>query len=224
MMMNRLARRLAVPAVLPALGLSTAMAGTLELSFTHRDSREPLADVVVIVASDRSAAPVQAEMSQKDRTFSPHVLLVPRGSSVNFPNYDNTQHHVYSFSSAKPFNIELYAGVPEQPIRFDKAGIVELGCNIHDTMQAYILVTDTPHVMRSGAAGIARLEVPDGLLGADGSLAVRVWHPRLVDNSQARDISLTGPFPIRQHLDLELLPESAPAGGLGDLQERFRNL
>ncbi|MGO1462421.1 MAG: Cupredoxin, partial [Oleiphilaceae bacterium] len=73
--------------------------------------------------------PVQAKVVQKDRMFHPHVLILPTGSSVNFPNRDNTQHHVYSFSPAKPFNLELYAGQPEAPVLFDQPGIVELGCN-----------------------------------------------------------------------------------------------
>ncbi len=212
---------LALPLLLSSV---LARAGLVELGFTRQDGQEPLADVVVMVASPQAVQPVRAEVSQKNRSFKPHVLVIPEGTAVNFPNNDNTQHHVYSFSSAKPFNIELYAGEPEKPITFDTAGIVELGCNIHDTMQAFIVVVDTPHVARSGAAGIARLEVPDRLLGINGKLEVQIWHPRLPDNTQAKRLSLTGPFPIRQNLALELVPEQAPAGGLGGLQERFRNL
>lgn len=221
-----LCKRFAIPTLVCILLLSglSARAGMLELSFRHDKAAEPLADVVVMVPGSTPPDPITAEMSQKNRTFYPHVLVVPEDSAVNFPNNDNTQHHVYSFSSPKPFNIELYAGQPEQPITFGTPGIVELGCNIHDTMQAFIVVAGTPHVTRSGAAGIARLELPDGLLDSQNELEVRIWHPRLPDNTEARVLSLTGPFPIRQSLALELTPEPAPADGLGDLQERFRNL
>ncbi|MDX1634145.1 MAG: methylamine utilization protein [Marinobacter sp.] len=215
-------------AVLAGLALlwlaGPAGAGVLELSFNEEDSPEPVADVVVMVTSPQSVSPVQAVMGQKNRAFVPDLLVVPRGSEVNFPNNDNTQHHVYSFSAAKTFNIELYADEPPRPITFDTVGIVELGCNIHDTMQAFIVVTGTPHVARSGAAGIARLEVPDQLLDSDGKLAVRIWHPRLPDNTSAQTLSLSGPFPIRQRLALELTPEPADTDGFGGLQERFRNL
>lgn len=222
--MYRFTRVVAVPIALTLLlGAARGHAGTVELSFTAAQGREPLADVVVMVESTQAPSPVEARVSQKNRAFEPHVLIVPKDSSVNFPNNDNTQHHVYSFSSAKAFDIELYAGEPESPIVFDSAGIVELGCNIHDTMQAFIVVTDTPYVTRSGAAGIARLEVPEQLLDSDG-LTVRIWHPRLPDNTRAQTLSLAGPLPIRQRLELELAPPPAAADGFGGLQERFRNL
>ena len=220
-----LTRAGAVPMAL-ALLLSAvpARAGMVELSFTQEDSKEPLADVVVMVASPAPVTPVESDMSQQDRAFTPDLLVVPKGSAVNFPNNDNTQHHVYSFSSAKVFNIELYAGEPERPVVFDRAGIVELGCNIHDTMQAFILVADTPYTARSGAAGIARLDIPDELLDDSGDLTVHIWHPRLPDTSQMRTLALSGPLPIRQRLALELAPEPASGAGFGGLQERFRNL
>ena len=65
----------------------------------------PLAGAVVYLNDGSKAAPVLAEVAQKDRMFHPHVLILPAGSSVNFPNRDNTQHHVYSFSPTKPFLI-----------------------------------------------------------------------------------------------------------------------
>jgi hypothetical protein len=79
---------------------------------------------------------------------------------------------VYSFSPAKLFEIKLYAGKPTQPILFDKPGEVALGCNIHDWMEAYVLVVNTPYFAKTGADGRARIaNVPPG------HYRMRVWHP-----------------------------------------------
>ena len=72
------------------------------------------------------------------------------------PNRDNIRHHVYSFSPAKRFELPLYAGVPTQPVLFDKAGVVVLGCNIHDWMIGYIYVSDSPWFGKTGADGTVR--------------------------------------------------------------------
>lgn len=198
-------------------------AGTLDLTFSESETGKPLADVIVQAGGGAELAPEPASMAQKNREFVPHVLVISRGSAVTFPNNDNTQHHVYSFSPAKPFSIELYAGQPEAPVVFDRAGVVELGCNIHDHMQAFILVVDTPHVGRSGSDGRVRLEVPDTLLDSD-SLQIRIWHPRLPDNTEAMERVLVGPWPIRQQMTLELAPEKPDDTGFGGLQKRFREL
>ena len=102
-------------------------------------------------------------MDQKNRTFVPHVLAVQTGTAVRFPNSDDIRHQVYSFSSAKTFQLPLYKGTPASPVWFDKAGVVSLGCNIHDHMIAYIYVVDSPWFAKANADGLARIEnVPGG--------------------------------------------------------------
>ena len=76
--------------------------------------------------------------------FVPDLLVVPVGSTVSFPNSDSVSHQIYSFSAAKRFQLPLYRGKPYPPRLFDQAGLVMLGCNIHDWMIAYIDVTDAP--------------------------------------------------------------------------------
>lgn len=85
------------------------------------------------------------------------MLPVYVGTRVTFPNRDNIRHHVYSFSSAKKFELPLYIGTPAAPVVFDKPGVVALGCNIHDWMLAYIYVLTTPHFAKTAADGKARL-------------------------------------------------------------------
>ena len=204
--------------------VSTANAYELSVTVTLEGSTEPVANAVVSVDSARPATPVSAEIYQKDRAFHPHVLVVPVGSSVDFPNRDNTQHHVYSFSPAKTFNIELYADRPAARIVFDKPGIVQLGCNIHDHMQGFVVVTDTADTGRTDTSGKVTLSL-DTLPseGSQGTVTLEIWHPRLPDNTRpvTREIERDSESAI---VTLNLEPEPAAEGSLDRLQQRFREL
>ena len=123
-------------------------------------------------ASARRRSPATAIMDQRNRQFIPHVLPVQRGTAVTFPNSDNMRHHVYSFSPAKRFELKLYSGLPPQPIVFDEAGEVVLGCNIHDQMIGYVYVVETPFFAATEGRGLAQV----GALAA-GRYRVEIWHP-----------------------------------------------
>ena len=151
----------------------------------------PVKDVVVIIEDYKNTGGdnnvTKAEMSQTDRQFSPHVLAVPKNTPVTFPNYDNIAHHVYSFSDAKAFEKKLYKGVEEAPVLFDKTGIVEIGCNVHDWMLAYIYVTDAIHFGVTNESGKVTINLPK-----NGDHKVKLWHPRMEDNDkQIRSLTLT---------------------------------
>lgn len=122
----------------------------------------------------RRPAPIKAVMDQFDRSFSPPVLVVPVGSTVTFPNSDTVSHQVYSFSPARRFQLPLYRGTPYPPVRFDEPGVVTLGCNIHDDMIAYVVVTAAPYFGTTDRAGNwSTMDV------AAGRYRVSLWHPRL---------------------------------------------
>ncbi len=220
--------RVSASAVLAGLLVSamtvTAKAYELSVTVTLDGSTEPVANAVVSVDSGRQGTPVSAEIYQKDRAFHPHVLVVPVGSSVDFPNRDNTQHHVYSFSPAKTFNIELYADRPAAPIVFDKPGIVELGCNIHDHMQGFVVVTDTAATGQTDASGQVTLSIEShGTEGSPEKVTLEIWHPRLPDNTRpvTREIEAGDKSAI---VTLNLESEPAAEGSLDRLQQRFREL
>jgi hypothetical protein len=101
------------------------------------------------------------------------------GSTVSFPNTDKVSHEVYSFSPTHPFKLGLYRGTAHPPVRFDRPGLVTLGCNIHDAMLAYILVTDGAYYGMTGADGT--WTQPDI---ARGRYRVEVWSPRLQEPGQ----------------------------------------
>lgn len=154
----------------------TSQAATLTVDVRNARN-QPLRDAVVYAIPDGRSLPLAkktAVMDQKNRTFIPHILPIQTGTSVRFPNSDDIRHQVYSFSTAKTFQLPLYTGTPSKPIVFDKPGVATLGCNIHDRMSAYIVVVDTPHFQTTGANGRATLEN----LGA-GKYTVHVWHPQL---------------------------------------------
>lgn len=115
--------------------------------------------------------PMQAEIEQKAKRFLPLVSVIPVGTAVSFPNHDTVRHHAYSFSSAKPFEIKLYSGVPASPIIFDKPGTVVIGCNIHDQMVAYIQVVATPYFAKTDQSGKAILPAVPA-----GQYKLKVWH------------------------------------------------
>ena len=97
-------------------------------------------------------------MAQQGKQFLPGVLVVPVGTSVHFPNRDSVRHHVYSFSPAKKFELKLYTGTPANPVVFERAGVVTLGCNIHDRMVGWIVVVDTPYYAQA-AEGAAQVQI-----------------------------------------------------------------
>lgn len=160
-------------------------------------SLTPRAGVVPAVAA---AAPV-AVMDQWQKQFTPFVLPVRVGTRVSFPNRDNIKHHVYSFSPAKRFELKLYSSGTAQPVLFDKAGIVALGCNIHDWMLGYIDVLETPYFAKTDAHGRVGIDaVPDG------AYRVEVWHPRLRGAAAdfAQDVTLNGKTPVALQFTLPL--------------------
>jgi plastocyanin len=122
-----------------------------------------------------ASKPAPAVIDQIKRRFVPMVSVVQAGAAVTFPNKDNIEHDVYSFSPAKRFELTLYHGIPANPVTFDKPGLVVMGCNIHDAMVAYLLIVETPYFARTDANGTATLTVPPD------SYKLVAWHFRLTD-------------------------------------------
>lgn len=167
-----------------------AVAATLEIQ-VRGALGQPLADAVVLLEPQGGPKPVltpaaNVEIAQRGRRFVPTVTVVPVGARVQFPNQDTVRHHVYSFSPAKKFELKLYAGRPENPVEFDRPGIVVLGCNIHDTMVGWVVVADTPWTAVTPASGRAALaEVPPG------AYLLRAWHPDLPAGAPGSEQAVT---------------------------------
>ncbi|RUO41378.1 methylamine utilization protein [Pseudidiomarina aestuarii] len=198
-------------------GLSIANAQTLTVTVLDQQG-QPLADAVVSIDTGQTQQPLAggAIMDQVDTLFNPFVLTVPAGTTVRFPNSDNIRHQVYSFSAAKPFELPLYSNREAPTIDFNEAGIVVLGCNIHDHMRAYIYVTPHTESQVTNAAGQAQLT-----WAAADSATLRVWYPGLSETiteefqreltDAATELTVQLPVTIQRQETPELSP----------LQQRF---
>jgi Plastocyanin len=109
------------------------------------------------------AATVQREMVQKGKAFRPHVLAIPVGSSIRFPNVDPIFHNAFSNYSGQVFDVGLYPPGKSRTVTFRREGIVRVFCNIHSTMSAIIVVLKTPYFAVSAEDGSFTMpDVPPG--------------------------------------------------------------
>jgi plastocyanin len=105
----------------------------------------------------------RARLDQRNETFEPHVLAIVAGTTVDFPNNDQTYHNVFSLSKAKTFDLGRYAAGRSKSVRFDRPGIVRVFCDIHAHMSAFILVFSHRHFAVTDGGGGYRLgNVPPG--------------------------------------------------------------
>jgi plastocyanin len=182
--------------------------GASGVTVTVHDSQgQPVRDAVVsLLPLDRPAPPAadaSALIDQRNLSFTPQVLVVRTGTRVTFPNSDNVRHHVYSFSPAKRFELKLYAGNHASTERFDQAGIVTLGCNIHDWMLGYVVVVDTPWFAKTGDDG--RLAIDDV---PAGRYTLQLWHPRQSSGMAptSETVTLDAAAPLQRSYTIALHP------------------
>jgi plastocyanin len=139
----------------------------------------PVRDAVVTLHPSGGAARAphsggKFTVAQQNLQFRPFLTIVPVGADVSFPNLDPTKHHVYSFSAAKKFELKLFAKDQSRTVHFDKSGVVALGCNIHDQMSAFIVVTDSAWTARTNTQGMVTFgDAPNA------PARLTVWHPYL---------------------------------------------
>lgn len=198
--------------LLPCLFMAPpAGAGSLGVTVTDPGGK-PVPSAVVSfdpasggAPSDKGGAYV---MAQKSIRFAPYVLAVPVGATVDFPNQDRVNHHVYSFSPVQPFQFPLYGPGKKRSLRFDHPGTVALACNIHDSMSAYVRVVDAPYFATTDEQGRVTLDVPAG----PGTLSV--WQPQLdaPEHSVSRKIAVSSSS-VQQTFGVKLKGEALPSGG-----------
>ncbi len=184
------------------------LAGSVAIEALRRDGKPLIGAVVLLEAvspAQPPAVPVEAVMDQVHLAFAPDVLVLPVRSSVQFPNSDEVSHQVYSFSSARSFQLPLYRGKPYPPVTFEKPGIITLGCNIHDNMIAYIVVTEAPWFGRTDDRGswIAD-DVPAG------RYRLRIWHPLMNEPEDKGRIVEVGGQPVSATIKLTRSLKPAP--------------
>lgn len=113
-------------------------------------------------------------IDQKQAMFTPHVLAIQKGAIVDFINHDKTYHNVFSLSPAKKFNIGRRPTGEKVPVQFDKPGIVQVFCDIHSQMTAFVVVLENPLFVQPDDDGTFKIDhVPPG------TYTLRTWHERL---------------------------------------------
>lgn len=162
-----------------ALILISSASFAEQANITVADAKgKKLKDVVVFLEpqfkQSKATKPVDILIDQRDKEFIPLITAVQVGTSIRFPNNDKIRHHVYSFSKSKSFEIPLYKDVDPTPIVFDKVGVVPLGCNIHDWMNAFVFVSKTPYFSLTDKNGNAQIKnLPQGKYQA------KLYHPSM---------------------------------------------
>ena len=107
-------------------------------------------------------APKRLTLSQKNKTFLPRVLVVPVGSTVDFPNNDGIYHNVFSLSGPEPFDLGLYRAGETRPRTFSSPGTYRVFCNIHPQMSAIIVVAPSAFTTVAAPDGRFTLDLPPG--------------------------------------------------------------
>lgn len=126
-----------------------------------------------VAGAGKHQPPATFTVVQKDKLFDPHVLAVPVGSLVAFPNFDPFFHNVFSMFDGRRFDLGLYEAGASRTAAFPKAGVCYIFCNIHPEMTAVIVVVDTPYVVVTNTSG--KFTIPNV---PAGRYRVTVWHER----------------------------------------------
>ncbi|MBC8393027.1 MAG: hypothetical protein H8E17_10740 [Deltaproteobacteria bacterium] len=189
-----------------------AMAGGISGTVKVKGLRSP-ANILVYLTKAPPAfvdlSKTKFAMDQQNLTFIPHILPIPVGATIQFPNNDKVDHNVFSLSRTKPFNLGSYKPGEVKTVLFDKPGIVEVRCDVHAEMAAYIMVMKNPYFAVTDAKG--RFEMPDanymkeyGFSGLTdippGKYFIKTRHEKLKTIKQAVVVPNAGTISIQLEL------------------------
>jgi plastocyanin len=147
-------------------------------------------------AAPGNTRPTKIGIVTQAKEFTPRVVAVPVGSTVEFPNHDPFSHNVFSVSEEAKFDLGLYDRGDVRTACFDRPGIVRVYCNIHAKMAAYVIVRDNPWFVQptnDGSFSIAGVPA--------GKYTLRAWHERGGESSMPLEVTDAGATPIAVKLD-----------------------
>jgi len=189
-----------------------ALAGKIKGNVKVKGLRSPANILVYLTkAPSGSMDPSKTNfvMDQRNLEFIPHVMPILVGASVQFPNNDEVDHNIFSMSRTKKFNLGSYKPGDSKAVLFDKPGIVEVRCDVHAEMAAYILVMKNPYFAVTDKKG--NFQIPDanylqqaGLKEqadlATGKYFIKTWHEKLKTQKEAITITEDGDVTIQLNL------------------------
>lgn len=147
------------------------------------------AAVVWISAPKALPKPIEAVLTNQDRTFIPPLVVIPAGSTVRFPNNDPFYHSIYSTSPADPFDIGFYGTGPGKVVHFPNPGVIDVHCHIHASMHATIIVADGPYAL-----------ISDGTFELDnvppGKHTLHLWDAQDGERTRDVDVPATGDLTV----------------------------
>lgn len=136
----------------PSCLFAHEVSGKVQVTLKGNKPKTDLSSVVVYLSKDKEPVKIpstmvkqQYTMGMKNKQISPHVLPIPVGASVNFPNLDPIFHNLFSISAPNDFDLGLYKGGASKDWKFESPGVVRVFCNVHPQMVATIVVCDTPY-------------------------------------------------------------------------------
>lgn len=185
---------LAVTAIVPVPArLAAQVSGRIQVTDAGGRPAQDLGNAVVFIEGRGPRATAgRQDMSLDARQFRPRVMVVPAGTTVNFPNQDPFNHNVFSLAEPNSFDLGLYGRGEARERRFTRAGLVRVYCNIHPRMTGFIVVRDNVWYAQPGAdGGFTIASVPPG------QYTLKIWHERAGEGSQ---------------------PITVPAGGLASVE------
>lgn len=167
--MTRLLTAVALGGLLSGLVCDDLHAATLKgkVTFVTKRGQRPIVQETLVSLEPAGSAAKRAagtfQMTTRGKAFLPHVLAVPAGSTISFPNEDPISHNLFSLTQGNTFDLGLYRkGSAPKTKKFDNAGAVNVYCNIHPNMSAVIQVMNTPFYGFADPAGNFSLEAPAG--------------------------------------------------------------
>jgi plastocyanin len=191
---------------------TSAAYASRKLKFAERVDYAAMRDFVVFLegkvgVNNPTATNVMAvtttRIAQRGAVFTPHILPVLAGTTVEWPNNDDIFHNVFSDSDAKKFDLDLYKGnPPDKRVMFDKAGKVDVYCSIHADMHCIVLVMENPYfAMTDGSGKFAITNVPPG------TYKLKAWHERLPADEKEITVPTNGVVKTDFVLTIKNLPK-----------------
>ncbi len=182
-----------------------------QFKFAERVNYEEMHDFVVYIdgpvgslsnAPAGSAEVITKRISQKGAVFDPHILPIVEGTTVDWPNNDDILHNVFSFSEAKPFDLDLYKAPVIKHVTFDKPGRVDVFCSIHTRMSCIVLVLENPYFSKTTSRGSYMItNVPAGIY------TLKAWHERMPTQAKKITVPETGTVRMDFTLGIRDLPK-----------------
>lgn len=190
---------------------TSAAYSSRKYKFAERVDYDAMQDFVVFLEGKigTNATPANvvevttSKVAQKGALFTPHVLPVMAGTTVEWPNNDDIYHNVFSVSDAKQFDLGLYKGnPPDKRVRFDQPGKVDVYCSIHANMHCIVLVLENPYFATTDAAGKYTItNVPPG------TYKLKAWHERLPADEREITVPTNGVVRADFVLTIKNLPK-----------------